>query len=396
MSEKYIIKTLVKLINAHENTERISIIEKELKNLGVDVDLIEISSQIKCDPFFTKREDEIGKQNIDAYVDNNSNETIILNTHFDTVPCEDEMRKASIRGNNVFGRGSCDALGQVVLLLLTLRELMKKRKEKFSNIRLQFVDCEETGGNGTLQLLYLEPMAKYAIVFEPTDLIVANACRGALWFTLEVYGKTTHMARIHYGENAIYKASYVINEMKLYWNRLIHEAKTMIEVKDLPFPIQVNLGSIQGGLINSTVPDIVVIEGSVGFLSNKTIDEVKDDLFKAVETAIEKYHLDFESKVDTDFVLRFNSLHNDPYNLKNNEMHVVERLLRATKDVIPNPMVGLFPASCDARLFYCRNHIPGVVFGPGKLLHAHSDNEQISVRDIVKASKILLNFLNLK
>jgi acetylornithine deacetylase/succinyl-diaminopimelate desuccinylase-like protein len=57
------------------------------------------------------------------------------------------------------------------------------------------------------------------------------------------------------------------------------------------------------------------------------------------------------------------------------------------------PVAG-WTVSCDARLFATEYPgMPVLTFGPGELAYAHSDQEQIALRDIARAAEFLALFL---
>ena len=59
-----------------------------------------------------------------------------------------------------------------------------------------------------------------------------------------------------------------------------------------------------------------------------------------------------------------------------------------------NELVAGWTVSCDARLFATENPgTPVLTFGPGELAFAHSDQEQIALKDITKAAEFLALFL---
>ncbi len=393
MQKEYVESLLCELINSSNEFNRISVIERELKNFEVKYNKISIKRNIKKDYFFTENEDEFGKINIEARINNNSSKTILLNTHFDIVPSSMKMSIAKKRNGRIYGRGACDALGQIVAILATIRKLKENKENKFINLIIQFVNCEETGGNGTLSL-FIKKKEKidYAIVFEPTNLELCGACRGALWFTLEIYGVASHMGRFDEGDNAIYKMKYIVSSLEDYWNRLIKESKNHDYFKNYKFPIQLNLGVINGGLINSSLPEKIILKGAVGFLSNKKISNIKNDLERYIKKGVENYKEKIKIKnfPQKDYKIFFNSLHNDPYDLKFSEkkkrVSIEEVIWRITgKESV---MKG-FPASCDARIIYLKNKIPTFVFGVGRLIEAHSENEFVNLKDIDKIIKIL-------
>jgi len=69
---------------------------------------------------------------------------------------------------------------------------------------------------------------------------------------------------------------------------------------------------------------------------------------------------------------------------------LVEAMKKAEMDSEVKPEIEGFIASCDARLFNKVGKMPVVVFGPGKLDYAHSDNEQIDTSQIKMAAEILV------
>lgn len=391
--KKYITELLIKLINSRTDKDRINVIVTEIKNLNLSYEIIKINESIKKDKYFTEN-DEIGRENIEVIINNGSNKTILLNSHFDTVPCSEKMEIAVSENDKIYGRGACDALGQIVMIIASIKKL-KETGGKFHNVVLHLVNCEETGGNGSLTLLSRKlPHIDYGIVFEPTNFEICNACRGALWFNLEIFGIASHMGKYQDGDNAIYKMNYIISELEKYWENLINESKNHEYFKYYKMPIQVNLGMVNGGLINASLPDKVTLNGAVGFLSNKNMDEIKIELTNSIELGIENYKKRYGDKTISDFKINFNSLHNDPYNLNLDETEVLKKFSKSYLEIMKNsPIIKGFPASCDARLYKCRNNIPVLVFGVGKLEHAHSEEEEVIVSEIEKGIDIVCNFL---
>jgi len=108
----------------------------------------------------------------------------IYNAHIDTVAPHFDP---SVDGQLVTGRGTCDAKGQVVLLLAQiklLRELQDRFGASSTAPRIyHFVIDEESGGNGTLSLARQPQWSGCeVVVHEPTANIPHPANRGALWY----------------------------------------------------------------------------------------------------------------------------------------------------------------------------------------------------------------------
>ncbi|MCM8804861.1 MAG: M20/M25/M40 family metallo-hydrolase, partial [Candidatus Omnitrophica bacterium] len=126
----------------------------------------------------------------------------------------------------------------------------------------------------------------------------------------------------------------------------------------------------------------VEVEGGIGFLPNKSIQEIKEGFENVIKNCKDGW-------IVSHYKLTFPKLHNDSYSIK--EDHIIIKTLReSAKETGIEPIVEGFIASCDARLFNKVGNMPVVVFGPGSLNDAHSDNEKINIIDIKKAGEIIL------
>ena len=201
------------------------------------------------------------------------------------------------------------------------------------------------------------------------------------------------MAKHLSGNNAIYKSSYIINSLKKEWDLLTSESKDHFYFKEFESPIQLNLGIISGGDINATLANNVILEGAIGFLSNKSMDNIKSLLHNAIKKGISHYEKEF-NLIDTQgYSLSFDKLHNDPYEITEN--YYVSKLRKSHKKFVTNKIQGIgFPASCDSRLFFCRNNIPVVVLGCGDLSLAHSENEKVNVTEMLETIDLITDFIN--
>ena len=68
-------------------------------------------------------------------------------------------------------------------------------------------------------------LADYAIVSEPTNLLVVSTCKGDMDIRIQITGKAAHASVPEKGLNAIYLASKIVLELEKYANNLkkIHE-----------------------------------------------------------------------------------------------------------------------------------------------------------------------------
>lgn len=360
-----------------------------LLDLGFDPKLVPIHPGIETHPDYTNVPGHTGydgRENLVLTVPGSGGgRSIILNSHIDVVPGSDDLFKPHVGHGIVRGRGACDAKGQIVAALLALIALKETGIQLKGDVILQSVIEEEAGGNGSLSVVLDGIRGDGVVVMEPSGLNVFVANRGAVWFKLAVQGKPTHMGRWRDGVNAIEEMIGVVRILKEYEQRLVAESGGDPLFPDVAANVIVNIGTIQGGEWPSMVPGECAIEGGIGFLPNKRLADIRQE----VASEIKKH---CSSWVRDHHTLEFNRLHNEAYRLSPD--HPLAQTLHASAvSVNVNSKITGFTASCDARLFWHTGRIPTVVFGPGEFSYAHSQNEQISVDEIKTAANILARFL---
>ena len=311
--------------------------------------------------------------------------SLLLNSHVDVVPAENpDMFTPKVENSRIIGRGAADAKGQVVcwiLAMLAVKETGIKLKGRCVGAA---VVEEEVGGNGTLAWARAGNPLDAAVVLEPTGMGIHPANRGAVWFKISTTGVPTHMGRWWEGQSAYENLEKILAAVREWDAELVSESRGVPLFPDDPSPVHVNIGIVRAGDWPSKVPSFADCEGGVGFLPNKKIEDIKQQMREVVERAALKNAIQAE--------VVFEKLQNDAYAIPADHPAVLS-FSHASHNVRGQADVSGFLASCDARLLYHRAGMPTIVFGPGELLMAHSDIESISMDDIVTASKILGRFI---
>ena len=356
--------------------------------LGLDVAPTPIPEDITDDEEYSKSPDAkpyAGRENLVVRRPGaGGGRSLILNSHTDVVPVKEwaEGRTPVVKEGVVTGRGSADAKGCVATMYLVNRVLEALDVRTRGDLVTTVVIEEEVGGNGSLALIRQGVKADAVVVLEITDLAFCVANRGAVWFQLDVEGKPTHMGSITEGISAIDEALEVVELWRAFEQELIEGAKTQALFAEYERPAQLCVGMIQGGEWPSMVPAGCHVEGGIGFLPDRSLDEVKQALVDGIERRGDAW-------LKSHYALRFDKLHNDAFETPGDDAFVVSmgRSLSASGlDATPKGWIS----SCDARLWAKVAGLPTVVFGPGRLKEAHSNRESVKVADLQRAARALV------
>jgi acetylornithine deacetylase len=252
-------------------------------------------------------------------------------------------------------------------------------------VTAQFVIEEELGGNGALAAIIAGDRADAAIILEPTLLQIHPACRGACWFRIRMHGRSVHMGRKHAGVSAFEKSMPLFAALEAYERRLVEESRGQPLFARYDAPVQVNVGVVHAGEWPSMVPGNCEIEGAVGFLPNRTMRSVQDDLREMLAGVGDPW-------IDANARLDFPKLHNDAYAIDPRHPAVLTLAQACAEMGLQSEVFG-WNVSCDARLYALRGGMPAIVFGPGDIGDAHSAHEKIRVDDIARGAEALARWL---
>ncbi|MGC9320139.1 MAG: M20 family metallopeptidase [Armatimonadota bacterium] len=364
-----------------------------LDDLGIRAEYREIPDDIFEDPEYSHNENEMpyeGRHNLVADIPGSGGgRSLIVQAHTDVVPGADweEAFDPQFDGEHVTGRGAMDDKGQVVLQTLAIRAIMDLGIQLKGGVQQQLVIEEEVGGNGALALIRQGERADGVIVGEGSSLNIFPANRGAIWFRAKTFGTPKHMGRRHEAENAIEHMMEAIQRMLDYEKRLIADSEGYPLFERYEAPVQLCLGIIRAEGWPSMVAGECVLEGGVGFLPNKSMDQVKQELYDAVMETDDEWLRDH-------FELTYPKLHNDSYEIPGDHPLPVT-FHEAVKQFEPNSEIFGWNVSCDARLYNRIGGMPVIVYGVGDIQEAHSDNEKVSMTELLTAAKgLALGIIN--
>lgn len=122
---------------------------------------------------------------------------LVFCTHQDTVP---PYIPPTVSGDVVYGRGSCDAKGQIFAMYQACRELHSKGLDGFG---LLLLTGEEVGSKGAKAFSKIGFEAEYLVIGEPTENKMVSASKGTKAFELTFKGEAFHSGYPQFGHSAV-------------------------------------------------------------------------------------------------------------------------------------------------------------------------------------------------
>jgi acetylornithine deacetylase len=140
---------------------------------------------------------KIAGRNLTAMLDGGEGPLLLLNSHTDTVPVGQGWTRdplaANIEDGKIYGRGSNDAKGPLIAMILGAERAFKTNAPK-GKVLIAASCEEEVLGQGLEMLLPTLPRPDAAVVGEPTALRAAVAQKGLLLLEIIAKGRAAHSA----------------------------------------------------------------------------------------------------------------------------------------------------------------------------------------------------------
>ncbi|MDD5361798.1 MAG: M20/M25/M40 family metallo-hydrolase [Ignavibacteria bacterium] len=259
---------------------------------------------------------------------------IIFCSHLDTVP---PYIPPKLENGVLKGRGACDAKGQIAVMYETCRLLEQEGKTNFGLLMLA---GEEIGSYGAIEANKLIKDCQFVIVGEPTENKIIEAGKGNLLFEVAIKGKSAHSGYPEKGDNAV-------ERMRVFLNKL----------SELEFPIDDVLGKTTY---------------NIGLLSSNNAHNVISDFVKFkifFRTTFASHHI-LEGKIK--------NIADDNTDLRT--IYGDEPIEFYSPDGFEK---GIVSYGSDAPDLY--NLGRRLLYGPGTILVAHTENEFVEISELEKA-----------
>jgi acetylornithine deacetylase len=255
---------------------------------------------------------------------------VALSTHLDTVP---PFIRPTLDGNQLKGRGACDAKGIAAAMMAAADRLATEGEER---VDLLLVVGEEKGSDGARAANHLPATSRFLVNGEPTESRLASGAKGSLRLTLRTKGRAAHSAYPQLGQSAIEPMLDLLPSLK----------KVKLPTDPVLGDTTVNIGTIHGGTEANIIPDRVEVE-----LMFRLVGDVHEVKRKIEEWAGGKAEIEYGSFIPAQ---KFHTIPDFP-----------SAPVAYTSDI---PLLGRWGTP--------------LLFGPGSIHVAHTPDEFIDVREL--------------
>ncbi len=370
-------------VSRHSNLALIKDVQSYCEQLGLKVDLTFNNEKNKANLFVTVP----AGGNADII-----NGGLVLSGHTDVVPVDgqewsSDPFKAEIRGDKLYGRGSCDMKGFIACAVSLLPQATKLSKagQLRRPLHLALSFDEEVGCLGA-PLILADLKARgitpdYCIVGEPTLMTMVVAHKGIAVYRCRVHGRSAHSSLTQQGVNAISYASRLVGYVDSLAESIMSRDDND-ELFDVPFST-LSVGTIQGGTATNIVPNLCEFTFDYRNLPHMTQEDV---IVPIKEKIAELTHQMQQRAPETGIeLLQEESV---PAMTDNDNSELQQLIAALTGD---NQRHKVAYATEGGQ--FTNAGIPTIICGPGSIEQAHKADEFVALSEIERCDGFLQKLL---
>ena len=362
-----------KTVSGQDNNELINYCEKILNELSIETFKVFDEDKKRVNLFGTLKAKKT-----------NGKKPIILSGHTDVVPVSkgwsSDPFTATIKGDKLYGRGSCDMKGFIACTLAFAPVFKENNLDR--DIHFCYTFDEETACIGA-PLLIKELKKKnikdaICIIGEPTNMRIIDAHKGCYEYTTYFEGLAGHSSAPHKGVSAVEFAARYANKLI----ELREELKKRVpknSIFDPPFST-LQVGGIFGGIAHNVIADKChinwetrpVVKEDGTFLNNEIDKFANEILLPKMKKVFSK------SSIKKEII---------------GEVTGFDRVEKSEACELVSSLTGdnsreVVSFGTEAGLFQ-EVGISTVVCGPGSIEQAHKVDEFIELNELKKCLKFL-------
>ncbi|MGI8522534.1 MAG: M20/M25/M40 family metallo-hydrolase [Nocardioides sp.] len=316
---------------------------------------------------------------------------LLLNGHIDVVPVDggrelwtDPPFEPTIRGRRLYGRGAGDMKGGFALGCLAIRAVRDVDPGIFESHRLGFLAVieEECSGNGALAAALDGIVADEVLLLEPTGLDILLGGIGVLWLDIEVTGSAGHAEVAHLSHNPVDLGMRLVERLRDWCAELSKNQDDPV-LAEVDSPYNLNLGGVQSGDWNSSVPARAIFRVRVGFPRSWTVEQAEAKARKVIETCAAQDDAFPTPPVVRPSGLRARGYYQDP------DVPLVRDLVAAHRDAHgADPALFSLGSTTDARTYVNDFGAVAVCYGTTSF-NIHGVDESVDLDSVVAGARTL-------
>jgi len=326
------------------------------------------------------KEKEKGRTNIIGKI-GKGKPSVALISHMDVVPPGEGWKtdpfEPVIKNGRIYGRGALDDKGPFAISYGAIKAFLTKNPKFQGTIYLLAAADEEKGSELGMKWLVKKGFrVDFALI--PDNGLMDTAVigeKGVIWLKITSFGKQAHGSTPHLGINAIEKlAKLLLKIQKINFGKNFNRAFQ---------PPTLNIGQIQGG----HAPNIVPAEAEAKIDIRYPLGIKKEDILQKIKREIEKFKKEDPKAQFKVEVLDWQKPHLVPENSP-----FCQKFLEAAKELkMPMKLKTVGGITVGKNLFFAG--IPVICHYPTKKMLAHTANEYVEIKNLIKTTKLYALFL---
>ncbi|MEM9931156.1 MAG: acetylornithine deacetylase, partial [Bacteroidota bacterium] len=304
---------------------------------------------------------------------------IILSGHLDVVPVvgqpwDTDPFELTLKGDKLYGRGSCDMKGFVACCLAAVPVFQQANLKK--PVYFAFSFDEEIGcvaGDLLAEAIrdYYDEKPAGAIIGEPSMLQPMVGQKGIMVYTTTVHGSQGHSSRIKEEVDAIHEAARLVIWLEEKMDALI--AADRIDDRFHPNHTSIHVGTIQGGSAFNIIANRCSFDWD---FRNIPMDDA-EQIFAEFDDYC-KQRVALRRQVYPHFAIEHVPMHPAVPALDTKEDAPIVDL---AKRLSGNYKTSTVAYAAEAGQF-SNAGFPAVICGPGDIAQAHRANEFVAVKQL--------------
>ncbi|QKJ21652.1 YgeY family selenium metabolism-linked hydrolase [Poseidonibacter lekithochrous] len=282
--------------------------------------------------------------------------------------------------NRIIGRGTTDMKGAIASIVYAAKIITDLDiQDDFTLLVSASVaeeDCDGLSWKYMIEEQNIRP--EFVLLAEPSDGKICRAQKGRMEISVSTYGTSAHGSIPHTGDNAIYKMSGILTELRALNENLL--------VDDL-----LGKGCLTVSEISSTSPSRCAVSDSCtisidrrltwGEKPEDALQEIRNlPAVKMADAEVSIYNYDEPSYTGLEYGQECSF---KPWKME--EKHdVTQSVANAYKELFKkDAVIDIWPFSTNGVSIMGEHNIPVIGYGPGELKFAHAPNEEVKKADLI-------------